>query len=146
MSFEIDLKGAAKGAIIGGLGAGVFCVGMYFVGSAVGATYAPRDPVAMGMTVIPFFQPVISCFMSALAALGVLALLKKLAPTKAWNIFLVLTVLVFIGEIYAPFWAFSDVKTVIVLELMHLPATLGIVGGISRFGIKPAPVAVAVPA
>lgn len=52
MSTEIDLKGVATGAILGGVGAGVVCVGLYFGGAAIGATYAPRDPASMGgMTV-----------------------------------------------------------------------------------------------
>ena len=42
MAAAIDVKGASKGAAIGGLGAGVIGVAMYFAGQAAGATYATK--------------------------------------------------------------------------------------------------------
>lgn len=38
---EIDLKGVAKGALLGGVVAGVICVILYFVGGAIGADFKP---------------------------------------------------------------------------------------------------------
>ncbi len=64
------------------------------------------------------------------------------APAKAWNIYLGVAVVVFLLEAYAPFWGFTDLKTILILELMHVPPTLLIVGGISRLGLKPATVTV----
>lgn len=55
---------------------------------------------------------------------------------KAWTIYLAVAVVVFLAEFYAPFWAFADMKTIVTLELMHLPAALGVMGGIYRFGVN----------
>jgi hypothetical protein len=134
---DIDLKGVARGALLGGLAAGVVCVILYFVGAAIGADFRPKDPVAMGgMTVLPPFQPMINCVIAAVVSIGVMALLKKVAPAKAWNIYLGIAVVVFIGELFAPFWAFADLKTIVILELMHVPPTVLIVGGIRKFGFR----------
>lgn len=139
---EINLKGAAKGAFLGGLVAGALCIALYFVGAAIGADFKPKSPEAMGgMTVLPFFQPMINCILAALVSIGLVALLSKVAPSKAWNIYLGVAVVVFLVEAYMPFSAFGDMKTILILELMHLPPTLLIVGGIHRFGLaKAAPV------
>lgn len=142
MAKEIALKGAAQGALLGGLIAGVICIALYFVGSAIGADFKPAHPEAMGgMTVLPFFQPMINCLIAGVVSLGLVALLSKVAPAKAWNIYLGVAVVVFLAEAYAPFWGFTDLKTILILELMHIPPTLLIIGGISRMGLKPATVA-----
>lgn len=139
MAGAIDLKGAARGALIGGVAAGVICIALYFVGAAIGADFKPAHPEAMGgMTVLPFFQPMINCVIAALVSIGVVALLNKVAPAKAWTIYLVVAAVVFVLEFFAPFWGFADTKTILILELMHLPPTLLIVGGIYRMGVKPA--------
>lgn len=50
MASVIDFKGAERGALIGGVTAG-----------AIGADFKPAHPEAMGgMTVLPFFQPMIN--------------------------------------------------------------------------------------
>lgn len=127
----IDLKAAAKGAAIGGLAAGFIGVGIYFVASAMGATFKPRDPAAMGgLELLPPFQPLVICIIATVVALGLLTGLVKFAGDKAWPIFLGFAALAFLGEAYAPFWAFTDMKTIVALEIMHLPATIGILGGI----------------
>ena len=146
MSNEIDMKGVAQGAILGGVGAGVVCVGLYFVGLAIGATFVPRDPAMIGgMAVMPPYPPFISCVMAAIAAIGLMALLKKVAGAKAWPIFLGVAAVVFLIQVYMPFRAFADMKTVLILEVMHFVPALGIIGGIRRFGLKGA-AATALPA
>lgn len=139
MAKLIEIKGAAKGALLGGFAAGAVCIGFYFAGAAAGATFHPKDPAAMGgMEVLPFFQPMVNCLIAGVLSLGVVALLGKVAPGKAWSIYLGIAVVVFLIEAYMPFWAFDDLKTIVTLELMHLPPTVLIVGGIARFGLKPA--------
>ena len=136
---SIEMKGAAKGALLGGVAAGVLCVVLYFIGAAMGADFKPKDPAMMGgMQVLPPFQPMINCLIAAVVSIGLLALLDKVASSKAWTIYLGVAALVFIGEIFAPFWAFADMKTIVVLELMHFPAAIGVVFGIYRFGISKA--------
>lgn len=135
MSTTIDLKGVAKGALLGGVGAGVVCIALYFVGAAIGADFKPKDPAAMGgLEVLPPFQPMINCVMAAVVSIIVVAILKKVAPAKAWNIYVGIAVLVFLVELYMPFWAFADLKTIVTLELMHVPPSLAIVLGIKKFG------------
>jgi hypothetical protein len=86
MSASIDLKGAAKGALLGGLAAGVVGVALFFVGEALGATYAPKDPAAMGGLERLFAaQPLLNCVMAAVVSIGVVAALTKLAPARAWT-------------------------------------------------------------
>ena len=132
---SIELKGVAKGALLGGVAAGAICVALYFVGAAIGADFKPKDPAMMGgMTVLPPFQPMINCIIAAVVSIGLVALLSKIAPAKAWNIYVGVAVLVFVLELFAPFWAFADMKTILTLELMHVPAALGVVLGIRRFG------------
>ena len=133
----IDIKLAAKGAFLGGAIAGVICVALYFVGGAIGADYRPRDPAALGgLEKLLFFQPMVNCLIAAAVSVAMLAILNKVAPARAWYIYLGIAVVVFLGEAYAPFWAFADMKTIAILELMHVPAALGVVGGIHRFAIK----------
>ena len=97
-----------------------------------------------GMTVLPPFQPMVNCVLAAVVSIGVVTALKKFAPAKAWSIYLGVAVFVFLVELYMPFWAFADMKTILTLELMHVPPTLLIVGGIKKFGFKAA-AAAAVP-
>jgi hypothetical protein len=144
VNHEINVKGAAKGAFIGGAAAGLLNVGVYFVAAAMGADFKPKDPAAMGgMAVLPPFQPMVNCLIAAAISVGVVALLGKVAKSKAWTIYLVISALVFLAEGYAPFWAFADLKTIVALELMHVPAALFIIGGIARMGLGkgPAPTA-----
>ncbi len=137
MNTPLDLKAVAKGALAGGVAAGVLNVALFFVGSAIGADYKTKDPAAMnGQEHLVFAQPLGICVLAAVVSIAVLAVLGKLAPAKAWTIYLVVAVLVFLGEFYAPFWAFADVKTIAILEIMHIPATVGIVGGIYHMAIK----------
>ena len=141
------MKGVAKGALLGGVGAGVLCVVLYFIGAALGADFKPKDPAMMGgLQVLPPFQPMINCLIAATVSIGLLALLNKVATSKAWTIYLGVAAVVFIAEIFAPFWAFADMKTIVVLELMHFPAAIGVVFGIYRFGMGARPAAAAVPA
>lgn len=140
MSTNIDMKGVAKGALLGGLGAAVICIGLYFIGAAIGADFKPKDPASMGgVEVMPPYQPLVPCLMAAVVSIIVVAILKKVAPAKAWNIYLGIAVLVFLLEIYLPFTAFADLKTILTLEAMHVPASLGIVFGIKKFGFVSAP-------
>ena len=89
-----------------------------------------------GVAVLPPFQPMINCVLAAVVSILVMAVLKRVAPAKAWNIYLGIAVVVFVGQLYPPFWAFADMKTIVILELMHIPPTLFIVGGIRKFGFK----------
>ncbi|MES2641117.1 MAG: DUF6069 family protein [Myxococcota bacterium] len=131
MNTTLDVKAAAKGAALGGFVAGVVCVGIYFLAAAIGADFRPRDPAAMGgMEVLPFFQPMVNCLIAAVVSIVLVAILAKLAGTRAWSIYVGIAVAVFLVELYLPFWAFADMKTIAALELMHVPATLGVVGGI----------------
>ncbi len=129
-----DLKGAAKGAFIGGAVSGVLGVATYFGAAAAGADFKVNDPDMMGFEVLPWFQPMVISLLAAGIALGVFAGLTKFAGDKAWSIFLGVAVLVFLGEFYAPFWAFEDMASIVALEIMHIPATVGILGGIHWFG------------
>lgn len=130
MSHTIDLKAGAKAAGIGGVAAGAVCVAIYFAAAAMGADFKPKDPQAMGgMEVLPFFQPMLNCVIAAVVSIGLMALLVKLTGPRAWPIFVVVAVVVFVVELYMPFWAFADMKTIAALEIMHVPATLGVVGG-----------------
>jgi hypothetical protein len=131
---SLQLGPAAKGAFIGGFVAALVCIGIYFVAQAMGATFVPRDPATLGMQVLPFYQPMINCMLAAAVSVAILALLVRIAPARAWTIYLVIAAIVFLGELYAPWWAFTDMKTILALELMHVPATVGVVGGIDRFG------------
>jgi len=143
----IEMKGVARGALLGGVGAGVVCVVLYFIGASMGADFKPKDPAMMGgLQVLPPFQPMINCLIAAVVSIGLLALLNKVAASKAWTIYLGVAAVVFIGEIFAPFWAFADLKTIVVLELMHFPAAIGVVFGIYRFGIAVEKPSAALPA
>lgn len=134
---EVRLGGAIKGALIGGVAAGVVNVGLYFVGAALGADYKPKDPAALGgLEVLPAFQPLLICVIAAVASCVFLAIASKVTPTKAWPLYLVASVVVFLLEFYAPFWAFADMTTIVMLEIMHLPATIGIVGGVYAMGVR----------
>src|SRR5690349_4552014 len=108
MSSTIDIKAAAKGALLGGLAAGFVCIVIYFAAAAAGADFRPRDPATMGMEVLPFYQPLLNCLIAALVSVGLLALLKKVAGDKAWTIYLGIAGVVFLLELYPPFWAFAD--------------------------------------
>jgi len=130
MNTTLDVKAAVKGAALGGFGAGVVCVGIYLLAAAIGADFKPRDPAAMGMEVLPYFQPMVTCLVATAVSIGLVALLAKLAGTRAWSIYVGVSVAVFLVELYLPFWAFADMRTIAALELMHVPATLGIVGGV----------------
>jgi Family of unknown function (DUF6069) len=137
MASPLDLKRVAKGAFLGGAIAGVICVALFFVGGAIGADFRPKDPAAMGgLEKLLFFQPMVNCLIAAAVSVGLLAVLNKVAPAKAWTIYLGVAAVVFLGEAYAPFWAFADMKTIAILELMHVPAAIGVIGGIHRFAIK----------
>ncbi|GDX79845.1 hypothetical protein LBMAG42_16560 [Deltaproteobacteria bacterium] len=137
MNTPLDLKAVAKGAFVGGAAAGVLDVGLFFLGSAIGADYKTKDPAAMGgLETLFFVQPFMNCIIAAAVSVGLLAALSKLAPAKAWMIYLVVAAVVFLGEAYAPFWAFEDMKTIVMLEIMHIPATVGIVGGIYMTAIN----------
>ena len=133
----IKPSGAAKGGLIGGVTAGIVTTGLYFVGSALGADYKPREPEKMGMEMMAAYSPFMICMIASVVAVSIAALLGKLAGKKAWTIFLIISALVFAAEAYASIASFGDLKTIVILEIMHVPAALLIVGGIHRFGVKP---------
>ena len=137
MNTPLDLKAVAKGALAGGVAAGAFDVALFFLGAAIGADYKTKDPAAMGgLEHLFFFQPMMNCIIAAVVSIGVIAVLNKLAPAKAWSIYLVIAAVVFLGEAYAPFWAFAQMKTIVIIEIMHIPAPVGIVGGIYYSAVK----------
>lgn len=140
MNSKINMKGAAIGALVGGVSAGVLNTVVYFVANSMGADFKPRNTERMA--VLPFSQPMIICLIAAVVSIGLLALLKKFAPARAWTIYLGIAAVVFLIEVYMPVWAFADMKTILALELMHVPATIGIIGGIYKMGLSrsPAPV------
>ncbi|MBL8916661.1 MAG: hypothetical protein JNM17_38525 [Archangium sp.] len=65
--------------------------------------------------------------MAAVVSIIVVAILKKVAPAKAWSIYVGIAVVAFLIELNMPFWAFADMKTVLTLEAMHVPPSLAIV-------------------
>jgi len=133
MAASLDIKAAAKFGYLGGTAAGLIGVGLYYVGLAMGATFRPKNPEDMGgLEMLLPFQPLLNCLVAATLALGILALLHKLTPARAWPIFVRVAVVAFVLEGYAPFWAFDDTTTIVILEFMHIPATIGIVWGLGR--------------
>ncbi len=123
---------AFKGAMIGGAAAGVVNLSIFFAFGAAGAAYM-MDQGGQPMK-IPLVMPFASTMMAALAASGVLAALLKFAPQKAWTVFLGVSVLVFLAYGALPVMALDagDTLGIVSLELMHVVAALGIVGGMRR--------------
>lgn len=123
-----------KGALIGGVAAGILDVGLYFVGKASGATYLIVQQGSAPVTVPPF-QPMVNCVMGALVAAALMSALVKFTGESAWKIFINVA-----GVVFALFFALpllmlpGDTLSIVFLEIMHVPAAIGIMGGIRRFG------------
>ena len=137
MPTTIDIPAAFKGAIMGGVAAGLLDVGLYFAAGAFGADFAFKHPENMGgLPELLFFQPMVNCVMAALAATAVLWGLTKFAGENAWPAFLAVSTVVFVGMGFASVWALNDPTAIATLEIMHIPATIGIVGGMYRMGVR----------
>jgi hypothetical protein len=126
----VNIKGAFVGSILGGAIASVINIGLYFVGQAIGANYIPNDTSAFA--VLGFQQAVVIGMIAAVMGFLVFAALTKIAKDKAWPAFLAISALVFAVEIYFPFASFADGKTILILELMHVPVAVLIVLGIRK--------------
>lgn len=98
---------------------------VYFVGTLAGADYiAPQGPDQVLAPVLWFAVMGATILMMVVGTLVYLGL-HKLAPSRAWSIFLVLSGLAVVGS-FLPFGSPFDVKTKIFLGLTHLttPAAL----------------------
>jgi membrane protein YdbS with pleckstrin-like domain len=115
--------------------AGILDVGLYFVGKAFGAKLQVAQHGSAAMAPIPPFMPMVNCVMGALVAAAVMAALVRFAGENAWRIFLGVAVVVFVLFSTLPVVMLpADTLSVVFLEIMHIPAVIGIVGGIRRFG------------
>jgi hypothetical protein len=121
-----------KGALSGGVLAGVLNVGLFFAAKASGAKLVMTPKSGPPMP-IPPFMPMVNCVMGAVVAAAVLTGLVKLLGERAFRVFLGVAALVFIGYAALPVMALGgDTTSIVFLELMHVPAAIGIVGGIWR--------------
>ncbi len=123
-----------RGALIGGIAAGILDLGLYFVGKASGASFLVVQKGSVPRS-IPPFMPVANCVLGALVAAAVLTGLVKFFGERAWWLFTMVAAVVFVIFFTLPITTLpGDTRSIAFLELMHIPATLGIVGGIWRFG------------
>ena len=132
---EFKIGNVFKGALAGGLGAGVVNLGVYALGSALGAKYLVLPPDATQLEVVSMERCFLPSVVFALLAATVFAGLLKVTPAKAWKVFLCLAAVVYVLMIPGPFIAIVDDLTAsIAFEVMHLVASAGIVLGIGKFG------------
>jgi predicted neutral ceramidase superfamily lipid hydrolase len=123
-----------KAGLIGGIVAGVLNFGVYFIGAALGAKYM-GDNGTGGLELIVSYRALYMSVIFAMVGAAVFAALIKLAPNKAWTVFLVLSVLFFLSMIPGPFLVVhNDVAASISLEVMHIVGAVCVVGAMQRFG------------
>lgn len=132
---EFSIGNVFKGALVGGLAAGVVNVGVYAVGAALGAKYLVLPPGGTEMETVSMLRCVVPVVVFAVLAAVVFAALLKITPAKAWKIFLGLSVVVFVLMLPGPFTALTnDLPASLAFEVMHIVASVGIVFGISKLG------------
>jgi hypothetical protein len=132
--------GIFKGALIGGIAAGVLNIGLFFVGKAAGAKFLLTEPGSAELIPIPPYQPMVNSVMAAIVAAAVMAGLAKVAGEKAWKIFLGVAAAVFLLFFTFPIKMLpGDTLSIAFLEIMHVPTAIGIMGGIWRYGRDAAP-------
>jgi hypothetical protein len=123
-----------KAGLIGGVVAGVLNFGVYFIGAALGAKYL-GDNGAGGLELIVSYRAFYMSVIFAMVGAAVFAALIKVAPARAWTIFLVLSVLFFLSMIPGPFLVVpNDLAASISLEVMHVVGAICVVGAMHRFG------------
>lgn len=125
-----------KAGIGGGVVAGVVNTAIYFAGTALGAKYlAATGAEGAPLEVIAGYRPFVMSVIFATVGAAVFAGLLKVAPAKAWTIFLVLSGLFFVSMIPGPFTVVpNDIAASLAFELMHVVGAICVVGGIAKFG------------
>jgi Family of unknown function (DUF6069) len=132
---DFQAAGAFKGAVAGGVGAGVVNVGLYLAGGAMGAKYLMLAPGTTEAAPIPIAMPFIMSLLPALVGGGVFAALLKFIPARAWTIFLGLSALGFVAMLPGPFLQMSgDTPAIVVLEAMHVVVVAAVLAGIHKLG------------
>ena len=122
-----------KGGLIGAVGAGVVNIGIYFAALAAGAGYQIESG-GQQMT-IPPFMPMVNSLGAGLIGPAILLGVCRLAPEKAWTIFLGISALVFAGFGAMPCLMLSnDTVGIVSLEVMHVVTVVGVLGGIWKHG------------
>jgi len=132
--------GIFKGALVGGIAAGTLNIGLFFVGKAAGAKFLLTEPGSAELAPIPPYQPMVNCVMGAIVAAAVMAGLAKVAGKKAWTVFVGVAAAVFLLFFTFPIKMLpGDTLSIVFLEIMHVPAAIGIMVGIWRFGREAGP-------
>jgi hypothetical protein len=132
---NFTISGVFKGAAIGGAIGGVGNVLLYLAGGAAGAAYLMAPPGGGEPAPIPLAMPFIMTLVPGLLGAAILAGLLKFVPARAWTIFLVISALVFLAMLPGPVMQMGDdTVAVVVLEIMHLVAAAGVIGGIHTLG------------
>jgi hypothetical protein len=127
--------GIFRGALIGGIAAGVLNIGLFFVGKAAGAKFLLTQPGSPELVPIPPYQPMVNCVLGAVVAAAVMTGLTKVAGKKAWSVFVGVAAAVFLLFFTFPIKMLpGDTLSIVFLEIMHVPAAIGIMVGIWRFG------------
>ena len=131
---DFSIGNVFRAGLIGGGVAGVLNFGVYFLGAALGAKYM-ADNGAGGLELLVSYRAFYMSVIFAMVGAAVFAAALKIAPNKAWTIFLVLSVLFFLSMIPGPFLVVpNDVAASLSLELMHIVGAVCVVGAMHRFG------------
>ena len=132
---DFQIGGVFKGALAGGVAAGVANVALYFVGGAMGAKYMMLQPGATEMAPIPFAMPFEMRVGPALVGASLFAALLKFMPAMAWRAFLGASALAYLLMLPGPFMQMNgDMAAIVTLELMHVVLVAAVLGGISKLG------------
>lgn len=135
--------GVFKGALSGGIIAGIFNAGLYAMGEVLGADYliyrsvaGPGDPGRPDqLEAIPMFMAFVMSLVPAFVAAIGFTILLKLFPRNAWYVYLGLSFLIFLAMFSAPIvMVQNDTIAVITLEMMHAVVLLAVGTGIYRLG------------
>jgi hypothetical protein len=132
---EFQTVGIFKGALIGGIAAGVLNIGLFFVGKAAGAKFLLTQSGSAELAPIPPYQPMVNCVMGAIVAAAIMTGLTRVAGDKAWSVFVGVAAAVFLLFFTFPIKMLpGDTLSIVFLEIMHVPAAIGIMGGIWLVG------------
>ena len=130
-----SIAGIFKGGAIGGIVAGIVNVGVYVVGTSLGAKYLVVASATATPEQVTAPRPFIMSVLFALVGASVLVGLVKLTPARAWTIFLVISGLFFASMIPGPFMVVpNDIPASVAFEVMHIVGAICVIGGISKFG------------
>jgi hypothetical protein len=133
MTETMTTGGVFKGALAGGVAAGAVNVGLYVLGGAMGAKYMMVPPGKTEMEAIPLEMPFIMSVVPALLAAVALVALLKFAPAKAWQGFVGLLVVGFIGMAAGPFMQMGeDMVAACALSVMHVVVVAAIYIGVKK--------------